>query len=155
MIVQVSSGSSSVGAQCSHSPAKEKGRLLHRPLSLPFIEPSCYDETATFLKADRNAGLCNCLSLRIDILIIDLGTFCPRWNQAPSKLNESAYCGIGVNSDGHNGLSWSDIVAGLKEWRFLDLDCLAIMAGEPGWDKCPHMIGRTIVGGPQIQVRGR
>ena len=74
------------------------------------------DETATFLGGRPKRGfLCNRLSLRIDTLITDLDIFCPRWNQAPPKLNEFAYCGIGVNSDGHNRLSWRDIVAGPKE----------------------------------------
>jgi hypothetical protein len=93
-------------------------------LDLPFIEPRRYDEAAAFLEGIPKRGfLCNRLSLRIDTLIPDLGVFRPRWDQAPTKLDESACRGVGFNPYRGDVLRRSDIVAGLKEWRrFLDLE---------------------------------
>ena len=70
----------------------------------------------------KRGFLCHGLGFRINALVSDLGVLGPGRDQPPAKHDECACSGVWFNPYGRNVLRWSDVLAGLKDRRFIDLD---------------------------------
>ncbi len=104
-------------------PSRRRGFLGQFCLNIITAASATPTAAPAFLEGGPKRRLLrNRLRFGIDTLIPDLGVFRPRWDQAPTKLDESARRGVGFNPYGHHGLRWSDVVAGLKERKVSDLE---------------------------------